>query len=237
MFRLKASAVCTWALMLILFAAAAFWLKSKPILVFQNQTESIATTVIIDAGHGGEDGGAISCTGVPESQINLAIANTLNDFLHFLGHKTIMIRTTDTSIYTKGSTLSEKKVSDLKERVRIINETEQAILVSIHQNHYSDSRYSGAQTFYAPTDSSKELAQNIQNTFLNTINPNSHRQIKKADGIYLMEHISCPGVLIECGFLSNYEEENMLLDPVYQQKICVVIGTVLSKSLKEARIT
>ena len=237
MLKAKFGAVCTWTLLLLLFSVADFWLKTKPTLNFQNVNEPLTPTVVIDAGHGGEDGGAISCTGIPESRINLEIAIALNDFMHLIGYKTTMIRTTDTAIYTKGNTLSEKKASDLKERVRIINQTENAILISIHQNHYSDSRYSGAQVFYAPTNGSKELAQNIQHTFLQTINPKSQRQIKQADGIYLMQHISCPGILVECGFLSNYEEESMLLDPHYQQYICVIIGTVLSKCMKEPSIT
>ena len=196
-----------------------------------------SNTIVIDAGHGGEDGGAVSCTGHLESGYNLEISLKLRDLLHLLGYSTGMIRTEDTSVYKEGVTIAAKKVSDLKERVRMVNETENAILISIHQNTYSDSRYRGAQVFYGPKGESHALAEAMQRTFCETINPGSNRKIKKADGIYLMQHISCPGVLIECGFLSNYEEENMLLDPVYQQKICVVIGTVLSKSLKEARIT
>ena len=108
--------------------------------------------IVIDAGHGGIDGGATSCTGVLESTINLQIALRLNDLMHLLGYETVMIRTTDTSVYTEGNTIAAQKVSDLKERVRIVNETENAILISIHQNIFPDSRYDGAQVFYAPTE-------------------------------------------------------------------------------------
>lgn len=187
--------------------------------------------VIIDAGHGGVDGGATSCTGVLESEINLQIALRLNDLLHLLGVDTVMIRTTDESIYTKGETIAAKKVSDLKERVRIINETENGVLVSIHQNHFADSRYSGAQTFYAQTSGSKELAQLMQSTFRDTINPTNKRQIKKADGIYLMQHINVAGILIECGFLSNTEEERLLRSPEYQNDLCICIATVVRQYL------
>ncbi|MBQ3491929.1 MAG: N-acetylmuramoyl-L-alanine amidase [Oscillospiraceae bacterium] len=188
-------------------------------------------TVIIDAGHGGEDGGATSCTGVLESQINLEIALKLDDLMHLLGINTLMIRTTDCSIYTKGETIAQKKVSDLKERVRIVNETENGFLVSIHQNHFSNEKYSGAQVFYAPTDGSKDVAGVLQKSLIQTINPDSNRGIKKADSVYLMQHIDCPGILIECGFLSNHREEYLLRDVEYQRKLCSVIACTLSNHL------
>ena len=107
-------------------------------------------TVVIDPGHGGEDGGAISVSGVPESQLNLEISLRLRDMMHLLGYKTLMIRTTDRSVYTQSGSLAAKKVSDLRQRVKIVNETDGAVLVSIHQNTFSDGRYSGAQVFYGP---------------------------------------------------------------------------------------
>lgn len=180
---------------------------------------------IIDAGHGGVDGGATSCTGKLESGFNLEIALRLNDLMHFLGCDTVMIRTTDTSIHIKGETIAQKKVSDLKERVRICNETENAILLSIHQNNFTESRYSGAQVFYASTEGSELLAGRLQDSFVRTLNPGSNREEKKANGIYLMEHIQCPGVLIECGFLSNPQEEARLRSSDYQKKLCCVIAS------------
>lgn len=187
--------------------------------------------IIIDAGHGGVDGGATSCTGKLESGFNLEIALRLDDLFHFLGYETKMIRTEDISVYTKGETIAQKKVSDLKERVRICNETENGILLSIHQNIYSDSRYAGAQVFYTSGEDSKSLAQQLQTSFQTTINPGSKRQIKKAEGIYLMEHIQCTGVLIECGFLSNPEEEAKLRSDTYQKQLCGVIAASVSNFL------
>ncbi len=187
--------------------------------------------IIIDPGHGGEDGGATSCTGKLESAYNLEISLRLNDLLHFLGHQTKMIRTTDISVYTQGDSIARKKISDLKERVRICNETENAVLLSIHQNNFSDSRYSGAQVFYPSTDGSSELAKQLQNSLKETVNPHSNRQIKKANGVYLMDHIQCTGVLIECGFLSNPEEEAKLSDAAYQKQLCCVIASTVSKFL------
>lgn len=185
-------------------------------------------TVVIDAGHGGVDGGTTSCTGVLESRFNLEIALRLRDLMHLLGIETQMIRETDCSVYTQGDTISQKKISDLRERVRIVNSIEDGILISIHQNHFSDSRYSGAQVFYAPNNSSKELAKRIQDCFKSTINPNSNRAIKRADGIYLMQHINSTGVLIECGFLSNPQEEYLLRSQTYQQQLCCVIACTVS---------
>lgn len=211
-----------------LFVLSAF-LSNNAVTVFSEKAPlPDRTTIIIDAGHGGVDGGATSCTGVLESAFNLDIALRLDDLMHLLGYRTIMIRTTDCSIYRAGESIAAKKVSDLKERVRIVNETENGILVSIHQNYFSDSRYSGAQVFYGNAPGSDILAANLQSAFVNVLNPGSHRAPKKADGIYLMEQIHRQGVLIECGFLSNPTEESKLRDPVYQKRLCCVIGSVLS---------
>lgn len=193
--------------------------------------------VVIDAGHGGVDGGAVSCTGVFESQINLQIALRLEDMMHLLGIDTVMIRSTDCSVYTTGDTIAAKKISDLKERVKIVNNTENAVLVSIHQNQFTQTRYSGAQVFYAPTSGSQKLAHLIQGSFVKTLNPGSNRQIKKANGIYLMEHIESIGILVECGFLSNPEEEAKLRSAEYQQNICCVIASACSQYLHGQQIT
>ena len=187
--------------------------------------------IIVDAGHGGVDGGATSCTGKLESSFNLEISLRLNDLLHLLGYDTRMIRTTDTSVYTKGETIAQKKISDLKERVRIINETEKALLLSIHQNNFSDGKYSGAQVFYGKAGQSEPLAKALQSAFVSSLNPGSKRQCKKSEGVYLMEHIDCTGVLIECGFLSNVQEEAKLRTPEYQKKLCCVIAATVSSFL------
>jgi N-acetylmuramoyl-L-alanine amidase len=187
--------------------------------------------IIVDAGHGGIDGGATSCTGVLESQFNLQIARRLDDFLHFLGYKTIMIRTTDTSIYTEGATIAQQKLSDLKQRVKIVNETPNGILISIHQNTYPDAQYHGAQVFYANDDVSRSLAQDLQTSFKSVLDSNNNRRPKAASGVYLMQKIQRPGVLIECGFISNPQEELLLRDDGYQKKLVGIIGVTLSLHL------
>lgn len=187
--------------------------------------------IIIDAGHGGMDGGATSCTGVLESNINLEIALRLNDLCQLLGMKTIMIRTTDCSIHTEGESIAAKKVSDLKNRVSIVNGENNPILVSIHQNYFHDSQYSGAQVFYGKGEGSASLARDLQIQFVNTINQGSNRKAKKASGIYLMDKITCTGVLVECGFISNFQEEQLLLNKEYQKKVCCVIASGCSTYL------
>ena len=189
--------------------------------------------IVLDAGHGGEDGGATSCTGVLESGINLEITLRLRDLLHLLGRETRMIRTSDISVYTKGGSIAQKKMSDLKERVRIVNTTPNAMLLSIHQNNFSDSRYSGAQVFYADTQESERLAKVLQCALISSLNKGSNRKCKQSDGVYLMEHISCPGILVECGFLSNPAEEARLRSPDYQRKLCCVIATTVSSFLSD----
>lgn len=188
-------------------------------------------TVIIDAGHGGVDGGATSCSGIPESQINLEIALRLNDLLQLLGMKTTMIRTTDCSVYTEGESIAAKKVSDLKNRVSTVNSNDNPLLISIHQNYYPDGQYHGAQVFYNVKEGSADFAKSLQTLFVNTLNPGSNRKAKKASGIYLMEKVNCTAVLVECGFISNLQEEQLLRDAVYQKKLCCVVAAGCSTYL------
>ena len=207
---------------------AVIWGSRAITIISEHMPVERQHCIIIDAGHGGEDGGATSCTGKLESSFNLEISLRLNDLLHLLGYDTAMIRSSDVSIYTKGETIAQKKVSDLKERVRIANCTDNALLISIHQNTFSDSRYGGAQVFYAATDGSQQLAKELQSAFTATVNLGGNRKSKKSDGIYLMEHITCTGILVECGFLSNPEEEAKLRSAEYQKQVCCVIAATVS---------
>lgn len=219
--------VSTMALVLL----CAYWGSRVVTVISEELPFERKHCIVIDPGHGGEDGGATSCTGRMESEYNLAISRRLDDLLHLLGYRTRMTRTSDVSIYTTGSTIAQKKVSDLKERVRIVNETENALLLSIHQNQFSDSRYSGAQVFYAKTTGSKELGQKLQTELVSALNPGSNRKSKPVSGVYLLENISCTGVLIECGFLSNPQEEARLRDEDYQKALCCVIAASLHQYL------
>lgn len=215
-----------YILVLFCFLAAGLWFNHTVTTFVESEPIEGRTCVILDAGHGGVDGGATSCTGVLESQFNLEISRRINDLLHLLGVKTIMIRTDDISVYTEGESIAAKKISDLKERTRIVNEASDSILLSIHMNHFSDSRYYGPQVFYANAESSKSYAEEMQSALNYHLVDNSKRTIKRAEGIYLMQHINKPGILVECGFLSNQEEEAKLRDPEYQKKLsCVIAAT------------
>lgn len=181
-------------------------------------------TVVLDPGHGGEDGGAVSPNGVRESKLNLSISLRTRDLLRFLGVSVVMTRETDVSIHNpEAGTISEKKVSDLKNRVRIVSEIPNAVLISVHQNMFAESKYSGTQAFYAETEGSRSLAERLQALVASGVEPSNHRQAKPCENVYLLSHITCPAVLVECGFLSNPREEALLQTAAYQKKLAAVI--------------
>lgn len=188
--------------------------------------EKTSPLLILDAGHGGEDGGAISLSGVPESQINLAIVRKMDDILNFYGISPVLLRREDISLHDdQAQTLRQKKVSDLKNRVAAIQSSDGATLISVHQNTYPNGTVRGFQSFYAPTEGSKELAQLIQNAVQATIQQENKRTVKQIPkSVYLMNHISCRGVLVECGFLTNREEEGLLKTENYQRKLAAVLS-------------
>ncbi len=191
-------------------------------------------TVVIDPGHGGEDGGASSKNGVLESQLNLEISLRVRDLFALLGVKTAMIRETDTAVYTGTcNTIREKKVSDIKNRVQMVNAAPNALLVSIHQNYFEQSKYDGAQVFYAKTDGSKDLAERTQQLLREALDKGNHREAKQAQSVYLMEHIKCTGILVECGFLSNAQEEANLRDADYQKKLAAAVCAAVRGYISE----
>lgn len=183
-------------------------------------------TVIIDAGHGGEDGGA-EVDGILEKDINLSIADKLADTLRLCGVHVTEIRDEDISVYDDSAqTLREKKVSDLKHRVEIVNGSENNILVSIHQNKFDNSSYSGAQVFYSSNnDKSRVLAGSIRNSVVSLLQNDNTRELKPANSdIYLLDNATVPAVIVECGFLSNDEERAKLLDSGYQSEMAYSIA-------------
>lgn len=186
-------------------------------------------SIIIDAGHGGEDGGAVSVTGKKESTINLEIAQKTDILLGFLGEAPLMLRSEDISLHdSSAQTLREKKVSDLRNRVEAANQNPASIFVSIHQNSYPESKYRGSQVFYAPTGGSKQLAEEIQKAISQHLQPNNTRQAKQIpESVYLMNHIKNTAVLAECGFLTNPDEEQLLQKNEYQCKISLILATTL----------
>lgn len=213
----------------------AMGMNQTAMQVSSMQQQKIRPVVIIDPGHGGMDGGTTSCTGVLESTVNLKIALRLDDMMHLLGYDTVMTRTEDVSLGTQGETIRAQKTSDLKNRAEIVNEQENGILLSIHQNHFTQSQYAGPQVFYAA--GSQDFGEQMQTQLNAALAPTSKRGCKKADSVYLMEHIRSTGILIECGFLSNPTEEILLQQPVYQKKLCSVIAATTANYIENAAVS
>ena len=183
-------------------------------------------TIVIDAGHGGEDGGAEGKSKLLEKEINLNISKQLQNLLQASGFRVIMIRTEDVSIGDPSlGTIKERKISDLHNRLKIIEEQGDCIFISIHQNHFSDGRYSGAQMFYSlNNEKSKELAEYIKSRVVSLLQPENKRECKPAtSSIYLLWQTEVPAVLVECGFLSNDSEAQKLNDPDYQKQMAFSI--------------
>lgn len=183
--------------------------------------------VVIDAGHGGLDGGAVGTTGNVEKDINLSIALKLKKQLELNGVKCVLTRDTDTALNDKSAkTVKEIKKSDLHYRMDLVNSIDNSILVSIHQNHYETEKSHGMQVFYSPNDElSPLLAQSIQDTTVELIQKENTRQIKKATSdLFLLYKAKSPSVLVECGFMSNQEENRLLQTDEYQEKLAFAIS-------------
>ena len=213
--------ICSSALLLV------YTINNSVLALSDTVKDSPSSIVIIDAGHGGEDSGAVAKDGTLEKDINLEIALKLKEYLKSKDVLVVMTRESDCEIYDdNASTLREKKVSDIHNRMKLMNETENCIFISIHQNTFSVGKYSGTQVFYAPhTEYGSELAQSIQNSVVSEIQPDNKRQIKPCtQSVYLIYNAKKTAVLVECGFLSNEKELALLKNEEYQLRISKAIG-------------
>ncbi|MEG1869605.1 MAG: N-acetylmuramoyl-L-alanine amidase, partial [Oscillospiraceae bacterium] len=183
-------------------------------------------SIIIDAGHGGFDGGAVGRDGTVEKNINLAIARKLRDLCELNGISTIMVRDDDHDVADHNlKSIRSKKVSDIHNRLALTVQNPDAIFISIHQNQFPQNKYWGAQVFYGPkNECSQLLAQSIQHNFRVRLTPDNQREIKIAEkNLYILYNTKSPAVLVECGFLSHAQECAMLQDDEYQQQVAFVI--------------
>ena len=219
------------SLCVVFFSFLAFVAYGKIEDKVLNQKTVKNYTVILDAGHGGEDGGSVGFNNICEKDINLSIALNLRDLLEVSGYNVIMTRQKDTAIYDEGcKSLREKKISDLKNRLEIIKENSQDsnIFISVHQNKFTDPKYSGSQIFYSKNNPlSQELANYIKQSIVGLIQPKNTREIKSGDkNIYLLHKSEIPSVIVECGFLSNEEEAKKLNTKEYQSQLafCIYCG-------------
>lgn len=180
-------------------------------------------TVVIDAGHGGMDGGAVSDDGILEKDLNLAVAGKLASLLRMGGVRVVMTRTDDRLLADPASV--HKKRDDLATRVQIAEEQENAVFVSIHMNKFPVEKYHGLQVWYSRGDKrSAEFADAVQKKTAAILQPQNTREIKAADSsIYVLDHLDIPAILVECGFLSNAEETRLLASKSYQNKLAAVL--------------
>ena len=194
---------------------------------------AIPRIIVLDAGHGGADGGASGPDGTRECDLNLAITLKTDAVLGLLGEETLLLRSTDTDLSSSDAkSISQKKVSDIRRRVELVNSQPGAILVSIHCNTYSQEKYHGAQVFY--TGGAKEFGETMQLALKNGVDPANARMAKAVSpDVYLMNHIKVPGILVECGFLTNQEELTNLKDPDYQTRLAVTIAVTAANQASE----
>ena len=234
LFILKKNRLISGFLILLLLAFVGGIIKTAVPSDEETFLPSVGRRIIIDAGHGAPDGGAVGDSGILEKDINLSVALYLQKFLESGGTDVILTRSDDNGIYDVSGSIKSKKVSDIKNREKIINESGADIFISIHMNKFSDGRYSGPQVFYSPhIEKSEAIAESIQQMLISDLKPQMEREIKKSDGgIYLLKKAQIPAVLIECGFLSNPDEEKLLLSDDYRKKMAESIGKGIIKYLK-----
>lgn len=182
-------------------------------------------TVIIDAGHGGFDGGAVAPDGTLEKDLNLSVALKLDSVLKIMGYDTVLVRDTDVSTADDKDTERSQKVSDIKARLRLTEKYKDALFVSIHMNKYTSPQPHGAQVFYSQVDGSKELAECIQRSITAGVQTDNKRVVKKTTkDIYLLYHAVIPSVIAECGFISNPDDLLKLKSDEYQLKMAAAIA-------------
>lgn len=214
-------------LLLFMLVAVCFIIRGAKHMVstvFSGKVETNGPRpcVVIDVGHGGADPGKVGIDGSLEKDINLRIALKLKKLLEMQDVEVVLTRDSDSGLYDENA--SNKKVQDMKNRVALIEEHQPLLTVSIHQNSYHEEYVHGAQVFYyANSEKSKELAQCIQRVIAQEVDPDNTRQAKANDSYYLLKKTSSPIVIVECGFLSNYEEAQKLSSDLYQEKVAWAI--------------
>ncbi len=196
-------------------------------------SEGSQVTIVVDPGHGGEDGGAVSADGLRESDLNLAISLQLGRLLGLCGIPCRLTRDSDRIAYPDSATTTrQRKRADQEYRAALIRSTEKAVLLSIHQNNYPSAGPKGPQVFYGTVPGSEPFAQEMQ-SLLTDLNANCRRIAPISDDIYLMRQAACPAILVECGFLSNPQELMLLKSEEYQTKLALVLAAGCIRHYRE----
>ena len=198
-------------------------------VLYQCESYGKRYVVVVDAGHGGNDPGKVSADGKKEKDLNLSIANLLKEQLEKEGVTVIMTRQQDASLSVQGA--RNQKVSDMQQRRQIIESASPDYMISIHQNSYPDSNVSGPQVFYrSNSEESEKLAKSLQANLIADLNPEKKREAKTGDSYYILKHCPCPGVIVECGFLSSPRECELLCSQSYQEALAQsIVRTILSQ--------
>ncbi len=214
----------------IVLVCACVLAKTSAVYVTGRQVERQKDCIVLDVGHGGFDSGKIGVNGELEKDINLQIALKLKKVLEDNGISVVMTREDDQGLYDENA--SNKKAQDLQRRCDMINDEKPLMTISIHQNSYTSPEIRGAQVFYYTTSSeSQKLAETIQKTLIEQVDPENHREAKANDSYYLLKKTDSVIVIVECGFLSNPQEAEKLADEEYQQKMADAICIGVSQYL------
>lgn len=229
----KYFSVCFLALIILVRVLAS----NKVVVVmksfFASDTDiKSRAVVVIDPGHGGRDPGKVGVNNALEKDINLEIAMSLKTLLEQNDIQVIMTREEDIGLYEE--TDRNKKTADLRKRVDLIHSSEADFAVSIHQNSFVQEQVKGAQVFYHSSSSEgKRLAEIIQEQMKKTVKDGNHRKAKSNTNYYMLKHTECPLVIVECGYLSNYNEANLLIDEDYQDKMAWAIHLGIMQYINE----
>ncbi len=228
-----------WPALLFVLMLAACVLLSAFFLVRETaRVQGMASTalpvLVIDPGHGGIDGGAVADDGTKESDLNLSISLKLRALAELLGIPVSMTRTDDA---IRGDYASYREHEDLVRRTELVNETPGAILISIHQNDFPTGQPSGAQVLYAKTPGSEELGKRCHQNLISLLDPLNRRVAEPAPrSLYITSHVSCPAILVECGFMSNNFEVQKLCTTDYQRSIALILAASLLQSISTEEI-
>lgn len=218
---------------ILVFAAAILSQKGAAISTSSSAVKNInPKCIVIDAGHGGDDPGKIGINGALEKDINLTIAHKLKALLESQDYEVVMTRPTSEGLYEPGT--QNMKVEDMQNRCKIITEEMPVFTVSIHQNSYPEEYVKGAQVFYyGQSEEGGELAKKIQASMVARLDPENHRVEKANESYYLLKKTPTPTVIVECGFLSNSEEADLLTTEDYQNKVAWAVMMGILQYLSE----
>ena len=215
------------ALFLMLSCILSYHSAMKSSILMQGGSPyPIMGTILIDPGHGGQDGGAVGISGTNEKDLNLSVSKKLQMVLNLFGIAADMTREEDIMLGDGGETIGQKKVEDMHTRLNMVNASSYRAFLSVHMNSYPEEKYWGSQVFYAKSfEESRKIGESMQIALRTFVAPDNKREAKPAsDEIYLLKHAACPALIIECGFITNRLEEKLLKTQEHQTKLAAAVA-------------